>query len=112
MSRKPKIRKKMNPAPIEDPTAFEVAKYIRGLPCGLTMGQAAYLLPAFRQGLAQASRRTRNIKEENNSEIMDNYTVQTSDSEEEIEPTTAMQCEIFVGRKIVELPPALSRKNS
>jgi hypothetical protein len=103
MPRKPKMRKRMNPAPIEDPTAFEVAEYIRRLPCGLTMGQAAYLLPAFRQGLVQASRRTRNIEEESENEIMANYTVQTSDSEEEIEPTTAMQCEIFVGRKAVTI---------
>ena len=81
-------RRKMNPAPIEDATTLEVCKYLSSLPSGLTVGQAAHLIPNYRQGIALAGRRTRSL----------NY----NESEEDQRPTTAMQCELMVGREPVK----------
>ena len=52
-------RNRMNPAPIEDPTALEVARYLSSLPSGLSVGQAAHLIPSYRKGFAMTGRRTR-----------------------------------------------------
>ena len=54
-----KPRRKMLPAPIEQLTEFNVANYLRDLPCGLSVGQAAHEIPKYRSGLICAVRRTR-----------------------------------------------------
>ena len=46
-----KVRRKMLPAPIEQLTEFNVANYLRDLPCGLSVGQAAHEIPKYRSGL-------------------------------------------------------------
>ena len=86
-----KVRSKLQPAPIEQVTEFDVAKYISNLPAGLSVGQAAHLIPKYRSGLAASVRRTRN----KNKEADTNYV----DANEH--KTTAMKCEILVGREAV-----------
>ena len=92
-----KIRKKMQPAPIEDTTAFEVARYLSILPSGLSVGQAAHLIPSYRQGIAIAGKRTR----------ASYYNTYSEEEEEEEDynqrPTTAMQCELLVGKEPVKV---------
>ena len=82
-----RARRKLQPAPIEDVTEYNVAEYIRRQPSGLTVGQAAYLISDYRNGLAKSTRRTR-PKEAN-----------YSDSEGQ--QTTAAKCEVYVGRNPV-----------
>src|SRR3954451_6434694 len=53
-----KRRLKMSSAPIESLTKFNIAEYLQNLPSGLTVGQAAHLLPQYRGGMQYASRRT------------------------------------------------------
>src|SRR5215213_8186536 len=67
---------------------LEVCKYLSSLPSELTVGQAAHLIPNYRQGIALAGRRIRSL----------NY----NESEEDQRPTTAMQCELMVGREPVK----------
>lgn len=91
-------RRKMQPAPIEDATAFEVARYLQELPSGLTIGQAAHLIPNYRQGIALAGKRTRD-----RSANYNNYSSDESDEERSGQgPTTAMQCELLVGKEPVK----------
>ena len=40
-------RRKMKPAPIENVTEFDIAQYIKDLPCGLTIGQASAQIPKY-----------------------------------------------------------------
>ena len=54
----PEKKSKMNPAPIESLTEFNVAGYLQNLPSGLTVGQATHLLPKYRAGMQQAVRRS------------------------------------------------------
>ena len=86
-----KIKRKLQPAPIEQVTEFDVAKYISNLSSGLSIGQAAHLIPKYRSGLAASVRRTRNKNKEANANYVDA-------SEHR---TTAMKCEILVGREAV-----------
>src|SRR3954454_17872339 len=62
----PKRRSKMSPAPIESLTEFNIAEYLQNLPSGLTVGQAAHLLPQYRGGMQYASRRTTSTEKEAN----------------------------------------------
>ena len=62
----PKRRSKMSSAPIESLTEFNVTKYFQNLPSGLTVGQAAHLLPQYREGMQYASRRTTSTEKEAN----------------------------------------------
>ncbi|GBB99189.1 hypothetical protein RclHR1_03440022 [Rhizophagus clarus] len=43
-----KVRRKMLPTPIEQLTEFNVANYLRDLPCRLSVGQAAHEIPKYR----------------------------------------------------------------
>ena len=54
----PTRKSKMVPAPIESLTEFKVAEYLQNQPSGLTVGQAAHLLPKYRAGMQQAVRRS------------------------------------------------------
>jgi TolA-binding protein len=54
----PTRKSKMSPAPIESVTEFNVAEYLQNLSSGLTVGQAAHLLPKYRSGMQQAVRRS------------------------------------------------------
>jgi hypothetical protein len=46
---KKKERKfRMKPAPIEQVTEFDIAQYIKDLPCGLSIGQASSRIPKYR----------------------------------------------------------------
>jgi gag-polyprotein putative aspartyl protease/Zinc knuckle len=54
----PARKSRMNPAPIESLTEFNVANYFQNLSSGLTVGQAAHLLPKYRAGMQQAVRRS------------------------------------------------------
>ncbi|CAB4414538.1 unnamed protein product [Rhizophagus irregularis] len=85
-----KARRKMLPAPIEQLNEFNVANYLRDLPCGLSVGQAAYEIPKYRSGLIHAVKRTRE-KETNFVERQNN----SVDSDQ----TTAARCELYVGRE-------------
>src|SRR5436305_9044962 len=62
----PKRRSKMFLAPIKSLTEFNVTEYLQNLPSGLTVGQAAHLLPQYRGGMQYASRRTTSIEKEAN----------------------------------------------
>jgi hypothetical protein len=95
MPRKPKTV--LHPAPIEDPKAFEICKYLSEMPSGLTVGQAAYAIPSYRRGLMMASKRTRE-----RLPVQDTYFTESED--EIVKPnqhTTAMQCELMVGKEPV-----------
>ena len=54
----PGKRSKLQPAPIESLTEFNVAEYLQNLSSGLTVGQAAHLLPKYRAGMQRAVRRS------------------------------------------------------
>ena len=54
-----KPRRKLLPAPIESVNEFQVADYLKDLPCGLSVGQAAHEIPKYRSGLQRVIRRTR-----------------------------------------------------
>src|SRR5919205_3717079 len=84
----------MNPAPIEDPTALEVARYLSSLPSGLTVGQAAHMIPSYRKGFAMAGRRTRAAN-------YNAYSEEDISEDEQPRNVTAMQCELFVGKEPV-----------
>ena len=51
--RQPKY--KLLPSPIEQVTEFNIAQYIKDLPCGLSVGQAAKYMPKYRSGLTKAT---------------------------------------------------------
>ena len=87
-----KPRRKMLPAPIEKLDEFSVADYLKDLPCGLSVGQAAHAIPKYRSGLVRAMRRTR--------EREANY-VDHSESEDENDQFTAAKCEIYIGKEPV-----------
>jgi hypothetical protein len=84
-----KPRRKLMPAPIERVDEFNVADYVGQLPSGLSVGQAVYLIPKYRTGLAAALRRTK--------EAESNYANQPSKRRK----TTAMKCEIMIGKEPV-----------
>ena len=79
----------MQPALLEDPTAFEVAKYLANQPSGLTLGQAAHMIPSYRQGIALAAKRTRASNFNN------------LHAEKDPRLVTAMQFELLVGKQPV-----------
>src|SRR5688572_22028931 len=54
----PNQKLKMTPAPIESVTEFDVCNYLQVQPSGLTVGQAAHLLPKYRAGMQHAVRRS------------------------------------------------------
>ena len=78
-----KKRGKLLPAPIEQLTEFNVANYVKDLPCGLTVEQAAHNIPKYRSGLIQAVKRTRE-KETNYVELANDKLI------------TAAKCDIYV----------------
>ncbi|GBC00311.1 hypothetical protein RclHR1_38090001 [Rhizophagus clarus] len=84
-----KVRRKMLPAPIEQLTEFNIANYLRDLPCGLSVGQAAHEIPKYHSGLIRAVRRTRE-KETN--------FIERNDSPD-LDQTTATRCELYVGKE-------------
>jgi hypothetical protein len=80
----PKIKEKrkprkshMKPAPIEEVTEFNIAQYIKDLPCGLSIGQATSQIPKYRSAMLQSVRRKREV----------NYA-----SSDESPQTTAARC--------------------
>jgi predicted aspartyl protease len=80
---KKKPKRKLKPAPIENVTEFDIAQYIRDLPCGLTIGQASAQIPKYRSGLRKSMQRTRDREA--------NYA-----SSKETTTTTAARCNIKV----------------
>src|SRR5581483_10867959 len=53
-----KTRKyRLTPAPIKDVTELEIAKYIQGLPCGLTIGQAMAQVPKYYSSIKKSMQR-------------------------------------------------------
>ena len=50
-----KPRRKMMPAPIENVTEFDIAKYISDLPCGLSIGQASSQISKYRTAMLKAA---------------------------------------------------------
>jgi hypothetical protein len=93
-SSKRKLCTKTIPAPIENITEFDIAKYISDLPCGMTIGQASAHVPVYRKGLLQSVRRKREKLDTNY--IGENYYGE-SNSEEDV-PTTAAKCEFYIGK--------------
>jgi hypothetical protein len=85
---KKKQKYNMLPAPIESLNEFKVAEYLQNLPCGLTVGQAAHLLPKYRSGMQQALRRKRDKTAETNM----------AESDED-ETTTATKCTLRIASK-------------
>ena len=83
-----KVRCKLKPAPIEQITEFDVAKYISNLLSELMVEQAAHSITKYRSGLASSMRRSRDKEA--------HYVEQDNDH-----LTTAMKCEILVGREPV-----------
>jgi len=78
-----KPRRKMMPAPIENVTEFDIAKYISDLPCGLSIGQASSQIPKYRTAMLKSCRRTREA----------NY------AEQENAPTTTARCVVKINGK-------------
>jgi hypothetical protein len=62
----PNRKLKMTPAPIESVTEFDVCNYLQAQPSGLTVGQAAHLLPKYRAGMQHAVRRSYTKEKEAN----------------------------------------------
>ena len=84
--RKPERKFHMKPAPIENVTEFDIAQYIKDLPCGLSIGQASSQIPKYRNAMLRSIRRKR---EANFASSKDNA------------PTTAARCMMKVdGRPI------------
>src|SRR5439155_9830829 len=54
--RKGKAKYSMKPAPIEEVTEFNIEQYIKDLPCGMSIGQAAKAVPTYRRGLQRILR--------------------------------------------------------
>ena len=87
----PNSRKtRMTPASIESIEEFHVADYIKDLPCGLTIGQAARLVPGYRSQLRNATTRHYN-KEEKETNLIN--------SDEDDENTTAAKINIRINGK-------------
>ena len=82
-------RRRLLPAPIESLTEFNVATYLQNLPCGLSVGQAAHVIPTYRSGLSRAVRRSRKKAQKDIQEA------NLAESDEE--PTTAVKCVLRVG---------------
>ena len=80
----------MTPASIESIEEFHVADYIKDLPCGLTIGQAARLVPGYRSQLRNATTRHYN-KEEKETNLIN--------SDEDDENTTAAKINIRINGK-------------
>ena len=59
---KKKPKRKLKLAPIENVMEFDIAQYIRNLPCGLTIGQALAQILKYRSGLRKSMQRTRDRK--------------------------------------------------
>ena len=81
-------RRRLQPAPIEQLTEFNVSTYLQNLPCGLSVGQAAHAIPKYRSGLVQAVRRSRE-KDAKEANLV----------ESDGEPTTAAKCTLRIGQK-------------
>src|ERR1041384_7931061 len=91
--RKPKY--KMKPSLLKNVTEFDITHYLQNLPCGLTIGQAANLLPKYRSALGKSIRRTR----EKLPETEANYVVSDDNDDES---TTAAKCPPGVGSQVVK----------
>jgi hypothetical protein len=77
-----KTRKfRMKPAAIESVTEFDIAQYIKDLPCGLSIGQASANIPKYRSAMLKSIRRKREA----------NYL-----GHEAGNPTTAARCEFHI----------------
>jgi predicted aspartyl protease len=76
----------MMPAPIEHVEEFDISKYIRDLPCGLSIGQASAHIPKYRSAMLKSVRRTREA----------NY----ADNESTV--TTFAQCTVKIDGEKVE----------
>src|ERR671910_496314 len=81
-------RRRLQPAPIESLTEFNVSTYLQNLLCGLSVGQAAHAIPNYRSGLARAVRRSR-----------EKDTKEANLAESDGEPTTAAKCTLRIGKK-------------
>jgi hypothetical protein len=88
MDAKKKRKFTYKPAPIEEVTEFNIENYIKDLPSGLSIGQAAKSIPTYRRGLQQMMRRTREA----------NYIGQDT-----VAQTTAAKCKMYVGKAPVEV---------
>src|SRR5579859_60491 len=71
---------KLTPAPIEDLTEFDIANYIRSLPSGLTIGQAAAQFPKYRSRVRRSIQRRREA----------NYVGNDNTA------TTAARCDVYI----------------
>ncbi|GBB87478.1 hypothetical protein RclHR1_13970001 [Rhizophagus clarus] len=80
-AQKIKRKFKMRPAPIENVTEFDIAQYIKDLPCGLTIGQASSQIPKYRSAMLKSVKRTRET----------NFISSANDA-----PTTAARCQLRV----------------
>ena len=49
----------MKPAPIETVTEFDIAEYIKNLPCELSIGQASTNIPKYQKAMLNSVRRRR-----------------------------------------------------
>ena len=57
--RKRRSKTTLKLTPIEEVTEFNIEQYIRDLPCGMSIGQAAKAVSTYRRGLQHMLRRTR-----------------------------------------------------
>lgn len=71
---------KMTPAPIEDLTELDIANYIRSLPSGLSIGQAAAQFPKYRSAVKKSVQRKREA----------NYIGNDNTA------TTAARCDVYI----------------
>src|SRR6185503_16128031 len=80
-------QRRMIPAPIEQVSEFDVAKYISAQNSGLTIGQACAISPKYRTGVVTSLRRSR--------------PKDTNYVEQEGHQTTSAKCEVLVGKEPV-----------
>ena len=64
-SQKKRSKFTMKPSPIEEVTEFHIEQYIKDLPCGMSIGQAAKAVPTYRRGLQKMLREANYIGQEN-----------------------------------------------
>ena len=74
--------------PIKEVTEFHIEQYIKDLPCGMSISQAAKAVPTYRRGLQKILRCTREA----------NYIRQ-----ENLDQTTAAKCTLYVGNTSIEV---------
>jgi hypothetical protein len=77
-----KPRRKMMPAPIEHVEEFNISKYIRDLPCGLSIGQASAHILKYRSAMLKSVQRTREANyADNESTVTTSANVQSKSME-------------------------------